>query len=164
MTEIWAPFPSDHKFSVSNFGRVKNVITGNIRKPSNGGAAYQVICAGKRDGKNVAYYVHAMVLEAFIGARPKGMTCSHLNGNRKDNRLDNLIYESLADNIKRKIEHGTENFGEKNGSAKLTSKDVDEIRRDVKSTHKKLAEKYSVSFQQISRVRRGDNWVSDVTT
>ena len=35
------------------------------------------------------YYVHRLVLDAFIGPEP-GLQCNHKNGIRDDNRLGNL--------------------------------------------------------------------------
>ena len=63
----------------------------------------------KVQGKPVTYPVHRLVLLAFMGPVPKGMRCRHLivrhlNGDRNDNRIENLCWntkrkelEKLAD-------------------------------------------------------------------
>ena len=49
-----------------------------------------------KDGKNV--YQHRLIWEKAHGAIPKDMTIDHINGNTKDNRLENLQVLSLYDN------------------------------------------------------------------
>ena len=50
----------------------------------------------KINGK--AYYVHRLVLEAFVGPCPEGFECDHLDRNRRNNTLTNLRYCSRTDN------------------------------------------------------------------
>ena len=38
--------------------------------------------------------VHRIVALAFLGPRPEGLEVSHLNGDDRDNRIENLCYES----------------------------------------------------------------------
>jgi hypothetical protein len=52
-----------------------------------------------RKGKSIQRYVHALVLAAFVGPRPKDAyeTC-HKNQNKEDNRLENLRYCTTREN------------------------------------------------------------------
>lgn len=46
-------------------------------------------------------YVHSLVALAFLGEPEPGKdTVHHKNANRKDNRIENLCYLSLAENIR----------------------------------------------------------------
>lgn len=59
------------------------------------------------------------------------------------------------------IAHGTSTKGSKHPSAKLTEKDVLEIRslRGIKTTVE-LAKKFGVGHDQISRIQTGKRWGS----
>ncbi len=75
---------------------------------------------------------HIVVLRTFKGPPPSDMknpTCAHNNGNKADNRLENLRWATQKDNIADKALHGTAQTGEKGGTARLTSDKVREIRR-----------------------------------
>ena len=41
--------------------------------------------------------VGAIVLEAFVGPRPEGLVCCHLNGDANDNHLENLKWGTRAE-------------------------------------------------------------------
>ena len=45
--------------------------------------------------------VHHAVLLAWVGPRPEGCQCDHLNGNNVDNRCCNLQWVTQSENIKR---------------------------------------------------------------
>lgn len=43
-------------------------------------------------------FIHTLVLTAFVGPRPEGLQCRHLNDNKLDNRLLNLRWGSPKEN------------------------------------------------------------------
>lgn len=104
--EIWKDVVGyEGLYQVSNLGRIKSLpklkktptttfMTKEIIKIPN-------ICKGylrvNLMGKN--FYVHILVAKAFIGER-KGMTVNHIDECKTNNRLCNLEYMSLSDNIR----------------------------------------------------------------
>lgn len=58
------------------------------------------------DGKKYCRLVHHLVLEAFVGPRPEGHECRHLNGNPGDNRLENLQWGTSTENSFDVVRHG----------------------------------------------------------
>jgi len=84
MNEVWQVYPKNPNYSVSNFGKVKKNKTGKELKgwiKSNG---YR---------KNIVGLPHRMVMETFVGPYPKDKQfTNHIDGNKLNNRLDNLEY------------------------------------------------------------------------
>ena len=48
-------------------------------------------------------FVHHAVLLAWVGPRPEGYECDHLNGNGADNRLENLEWVTPEENRRRAV-------------------------------------------------------------
>lgn len=80
-----------------------------------------------KSGKVSRPKVHRLVLEAFVGPKPAGLQACHANGIRTDNRPCNLRWDTYAGNLADRDRHGSVK-GERNGRAKLTAKDVADIR------------------------------------
>ena len=58
------------------------------------------------DGHKTLRSVHSLVLEAFVGKRPEGMECRHLDGKRSHNDLDNLCWGTKKENAADRAKHG----------------------------------------------------------
>jgi hypothetical protein len=103
-------------------------------------------------------YVHKIVLTTFVGPRPKGMECRHLNGDRGDNRLENLRWGTRMENLADMVRHGTDPQGERNGAARLT----DDAVRAIRSMHWKflevLARRFGVTTLNVRAVVLGKTW------
>jgi hypothetical protein len=68
------------------------------------GYVQQTLCrdTGRRNSK-----AHILVLEAFVGPRPPGAVARHLDGNPRNNTLDNLIWDTSSENAIDRVTHGT---------------------------------------------------------
>jgi len=147
MEEIWKAVPGyEGVYEVSNFGRVRGLDRIIMRKD---GTPYKkqpgkILSAAidrinrkhvdfyvRRERKS--FYVHYLVLLAFVGPRPDGMDCCHNDGNPLNNRLENLRYDTRSGNFKDKLEHGTHNRGENSPVSKLTEDQVHSIREMAKN-------------------------------
>jgi len=109
--------------------------------------------------------VHTMVLDAFVGPRPVEKECRHLDGNRQNNRLENIRWGTMTDNQRDRARHGTVTrmCGEKNGFAKLTWPLVAQIRNEYRKnvrgfTTPALAKKFHVSYSAIWYVIKRKTW------
>ena len=81
-------------------------------------------------GLSKSHGVHRLVAMAFIGMPPDGMEINHKNGNKSDNRLDNLEYVTHSQNVVHAHRNGLINQarGERINTAILTADQVREIR------------------------------------
>lgn len=61
------------------------------------------------DGKRTKHRVHHLVAMAFIGPRPTEQhEMRHLNGNRTDNRAENLRWGTCSENAQDRVRHGNQ--------------------------------------------------------
>jgi hypothetical protein len=95
MKEIWKDVPGlEGLYEVCPDGRVRNAATKRELKPLPIGKGYRCI---KYHGK--AYYIHRCVALAFVPNPNAQSTVNHLNGNKEDNRAENLEWVSMRDNL-----------------------------------------------------------------
>lgn len=110
-----------------------------------------------KNGVKRGFLVHRVVAQAFIGI-PDGFVVNHKNGNKTDNRVENLEVVTPTENERHKWDVlGT---GAKS-SSKITQSDADEIRRLRKSgmTLKSIARIYGVAFTNIHHIVTNKTWV-----
>lgn len=115
--EEWRPVPGfEENYQVSNLGRIRsnplgpgrNHDKGRVRKLNPAGGGYLSVVLTNRRGKRELVKVHRAVCEAFHGPAPEGKPLVlHSNGDKLDNRPENLRWGSHADNSKDSVIHGT---------------------------------------------------------
>lgn len=172
MSEQWRPVVGyEGRYEVSDAGRVRRVAGGKGAKTGRIMKLYQTVkgyCMLTLYGGDVKkrVYVHRLVLLAFVGRSPDGRNvCNHRNGNKADNRLENLEWCSQKHNIQHAINtlgHRPGNAGEKSGSAKLTNVDVREIRRLLTAdlTKAEIARRFGVAPSTIRNIATGETWAN----
>ena len=115
--ETWRPVVGhESSYAVSSTGRVKSLerdIKGSrnliyhkkervLCLCSNPGGYSIVVLYGKITRK-----VHHLVLESFVGPRPEGMICRHLDGDPSNNKVENLAWGTYKENTADMNTHGT---------------------------------------------------------
>jgi hypothetical protein len=113
--EEWRPIPDyEDTYEASNLGRVRRTkgrgahgfydrVT--ILKQRVGKQGYYMLSLW-RDGKPKTKMVHRLVAAAFLGPRPEGLEIRHLNDNKLDNRLVNLVYGTRSENKLDSVRNG----------------------------------------------------------
>lgn len=160
MKEIWNKIEGYDFYEVSNIGDVRslkfNKIT--ILKPNLTNKGYLHISLSDNKIKKTVT-VHRLVAEIFI-PNPENKKCvNHINGIKTDNRVENLEWCTQKENVKHSFDLGLSlgKKGELHSCSKLTEKDVLNVRIS-KLKQNKLAEKYLVSQNLISKIKTRKLW------
>ncbi len=124
----------------------------------NGGYLHVDCCGGSQKKKRMA--VHRLVLMSWTGPCPAGHQCRHINGDRHDNRLENLAWGTVRENYADQRRHGTASIGSRQSSAKLTEADIPAIRRMLEAgkTKASIGRQYGVSGRTITYIANGEHW------
>lgn len=161
----WVPgYEGD--YAVSDSGRVFSCKGGSPveRKLQESPQGYRHIQAWK-DGSGSKLYVHRAVLLAFRGSPADGHECRHLDGDPSNNSLANLKWGTRKENSQDRIKHSTQTKGASHPDARLTAKDVREIRdRHADGEPRELiAEDFPISEAHISTIVAGRSWAHTMT-
>lgn len=91
----WKKIKNKENYSVNEKGQIKNDKTNRILKPHKGTSGYYQIMLGR---KTSPLYVHRLVAETFIENPNNLLQVDHINGDKLDNRVENLRWVSVSEN------------------------------------------------------------------
>ena len=116
---FWRAYPPNPNYIVSEDGQVYSLprtvryqgrwgpsghtVRGRFLAPYDAGTSLQVGVYGRRPNVD---NLGRVVLEAFVGPPPPGTECRHLNGDYRDNRVQNLAWGTHTENMQDCIRHG----------------------------------------------------------
>lgn len=180
MIEVWKDIPGyEGRYQISDAGLARSLdrhepygrwgdaglrfVKGRLRKLSWGGppkSKYLGFFVKHTDGSPHFLKVHVCVLKAFVGERPSSNhDACHRDGDRSNNALLNLRWDTKSSNNQDKKVHGTWQGGVKNSSAKLTEADVILIRSEAcHRTLKSIADEFGVSIATIHSIKLRKTW------
>jgi hypothetical protein len=173
IVERWLPVVDyEGIYEVSDQGNVRSLnrhrtdslgrsfkMKGKMMKQSDNGKGYRIL--GLSVGSKVTYcYVHRLVARAFIGMPPEGCDVCHNNGDKADNRLANLRYDSRSNNHLDKVQHGTMRQGSKHHWSRLNEGQVVEIQDLLMAgvSQAEIARRYGVTPIVIFSINHGRTW------
>lgn len=109
-----------------------------------------------------AYWLHHLVLLAFVGPRPAGMEARHFpDRNPQNNHVKNLCWGTREENCADKVVHGTDGRGSRNGNSRLLEKDVIRMRKMYARggwTWRTIAKEFGVSLPLVDKILRRKLW------
>ena len=156
------------RYLISNYGKVKNVKTGYIRKPSldrENGYYYVCLSLGSRALKCYVK-IHRSVAQTFITNPNNLPQVNHIDGNKKNNMVTNLEWVTAQENAIHAYKNGLNQTGENSTSSKLSKEDINYIRshhipNDSVYGSAALGRKYNVHPSTISKIVHNKNWKWD---
>ena len=112
--------------SLPHYTKFKNGTSyhnGKLLKLHDNGKGYLKVDLCK-DGKQKRFFIHRLVAGTFIENPNNYPQVNHINGNKKDNRVENLEWVSASTNVKHAVSMGLFHITEDKNLWKLTEEDA----------------------------------------
>jgi hypothetical protein len=169
--EIWAEHPHYKGWYGSSIGRVKSSDR-MIQQRNRWGSISSIRINGQllstkattsrgyvvfRGPNHKTTYLSTFLLECFFGDRPTDdHEGAHWDGDKQNNRLDNLRWATRKENAADRIRHGhqVKVFGPTNVLTKFPTETIVAVRESTGRVTD-IAKKFGISHSQVSRIRRG---------
>lgn len=153
--QIPNPNSKTHKFNIP--GRFLKPLLGATRgKPM----YYFFILSNGKMTRHVP--LHRLVAKAYIPNPLKKPTVNHKNGVKTDNRIDNLEWATMSENVQHAYDTGLNlpNKGVENGNSKLAEMDVLLIRAMIELGEMKseIAVWFDIERYYVHRIKNRVNW------
>lgn len=99
---MWKTIDEYEKYEISRDGHVRNKRTGQILKNRPDKDGYSRVDLYSTDKKGHTKKVHRLVMETFLGLDPDPWRdqVNHINGDKSDNRFENLEWCTRSENTK----------------------------------------------------------------
>ena len=160
MSENWKDVPGyEGAYEVSDAGRVRSLLSNRILKPYKTNNGRNIVSLYK-DGLRQRFLVYRLVLITFVGHPDEGQVACHNDGDRTNDQLSNLRWDSQSRNCADKEDHGTAQVGERHGRAILKDSDVIEMRRMYANGYRQteIARKFNYCISNLGRILRRESW------
>lgn len=108
--EFWKSVKDFPNYEVSNFGRVRNKNSGKILKTNDNDRYYFVELFNGGTSKRMR--VHRLVAEAFVPKQDNKTMINHIDGDKHNNKAENLEWCDAEHNNRHAREHGLIHPGE----------------------------------------------------
>lgn len=168
MDEIWKINPKYPDYKISSYGRIFRVRgrrKGSIGKKIVGRvtqSGYRQVKLVHVDGYQIEVRLSRLVLETFVGKAPtQKHQAAHCDNEKLNNKLENLRWATPKENNADKIVHGTRQWGQHSGMAKLTPREVLSIRKAFDAGANNLTDlsrKYKCGRTTIGNILAGNTW------
>lgn len=169
--EIWKDIEGyEGYYQVSNMGKVKSLprfknfrnlkvrVEGKVLNPAPRTKNYLWV-SFRKDHTLKQFSIHRLVAKAFIPNLENKAEVNHIDGNKLNNRMDNLEWMTRVENAK----HAAPVYlrGEKNPKSKFTPDQIEDIRRNYTGKwgeKTRLSEKYNVTLASILNIIKLKSW------
>ncbi len=167
MPETWKDVVGyEGRYQVSSMGRIKSF----PNKTRNGERILKNLLSGNvpyyyidlvKDAKTHRKTIHRIVAEAFIPNPENKPQVNHIDGDKRNNRFDNLEWNTRSENQLHSIRTGLRTAkGVKNSQAKLDEVGVKVIREAIAAGYprKEIAKYFNISQPTLCDIYKRRSW------
>lgn len=137
-------------YYVSNLGRIKG--RHSIRKTQYGTGGYPIVHI-----KGKTYSIHRLVAKAFLPPDSGRPMVNHKDGNKSNNRVDNLEWCTKSENALHAYRLGLMCAPKTKNNAKISVEQVREIRASNEPS-RVLSVRYGLGVNSIQNIRARRTW------
>ena len=162
MREKWKVIEGFSKYLISNTGRVKNIVELRDLKfyNSKGYSKIELVNDSNQDKK---VFVHRLVAINFIPNPSNKPQVNHIDGDKKNNRVENLEWCTQSENMKHAFKTGLSVSlkGEDAFNSKMTDDKVLLLREMYESGEfllRELAEEFNIGIASVWNIVNRNTW------
>lgn len=172
--EIWKEIEGYEGFyQISNLGRVKSIdrfvkgqiglrkAKGDLKIPTLGKRGYYEIGLNKNSSRKTVK-IHRLIALHFIPNPENKPHINHIDGNKLNNKINNLEWCTHAENMRHARVNGlNKDVGETHHNAKLKNSDIIKIRylrSKFNKTHQEIANIFNVTRKNITSILNNKTW------
>lgn len=134
-------------YIISRDGIIKNAATGKTIKPYKMANGYLQVTLYDYNGHHKKFLVHRLVASQYIPNPKNCSTVNHKNLVKSDNRVENLEWLSLADNLRHARKYGRDIY------TKERNKKISDAKRGVPRSEE-TREKMSAYMKNLSQEKK----------
>lgn len=180
MSEVWMPIPGyEGSYEASSLGRIRSLTRFVNHAPSSTSRGFKRVYVGRilsqyktrngyiavrlSNGKSAkTVHVHRLICQAFLPMKAGLTVVNHKDGDKTNNRLDNLEWCTPSRNMQHAIDNGLKPVlrGSEVGGSVLNDSCVFKIRYMLEcgETQRSIAEKFGIGQKTVSSLRSGKTW------
>lgn len=176
MEEIWRTIPGFSKYEASSLGRIRG--QRGIKKANSFNNGYMRIGLYSSSGAKIMMRVNRIIAITFHGNPPTTEhQAAHIDGNKLNNRADNIEWKTGIENMADRHLHGTTLSGPTHPCSKISHEEVISLRMEYEGHMRKRKEsgfrrprrgwiqeaaiRFKVSDTAIKDVLHGRSWRDD---
>ena len=160
--EKYHTIPTFKKYEITKDGVIRKKDSKRIKSQYVGSTGYSMVSLNNDNGISKPRRVHRLIAKTFISNPENKKYINHINGDKLDNRIENLEWCTMTENNQHGFKTGLiNNTGTNNGMSILNPEKVKEIKRmldEAVLSQQKIADKFGVSRSCILKINLGKTW------
>jgi len=142
----------DENYYVSNNGFVYSLNKQRFLSIHDNGKGYKTVSINRK-----SRYIHRLVAQTFIPNPLNKSDVNHKDGNKSNNSVENLEWNTRKENQVHASINGLIAQGERVAGSKLNKEQVIDV-FNSKGLHKDIAVKFGIGRMAVGKIKRKERW------